>query len=129
MEYSFLCYGHENILATHKATIEFTKDSGLSLNGNCIVGIRCDFDPAKLRKISKNEKSVFVEIAEKNSRDHFSFLPNEDFSDNHEIVIRKSNFLSNRTIGTGSEKAAIDIDRKIISKLKKGIQFRVTLRY
>ena len=44
MSYSFTAYGHKNILATHKTTIEFTKDKELSLKGNCIVGVRADFD-------------------------------------------------------------------------------------
>ena len=27
MKYSFTCYGHKNITAKHKTTLEFTKDS------------------------------------------------------------------------------------------------------
>jgi hypothetical protein len=31
--------GHENILATHKTTLEFTKDKRLSKKGDCIVAV------------------------------------------------------------------------------------------
>ena len=31
--------GHRNILSLHEKTIEITKDSELTTNGDCIVGI------------------------------------------------------------------------------------------
>ena len=31
--------GHENILSLHKKTIEITKDSQLTVNGDCIIGV------------------------------------------------------------------------------------------
>src|SRR3989338_8528844 len=51
--YSFTAYGHKNILATHKTTIEFTKDRELSLRGNCILGVNADFNLIELKKSMK----------------------------------------------------------------------------
>ena len=31
--------GHKNILSLHKKTIEITKDSQLTVNGDCIIGV------------------------------------------------------------------------------------------
>ena len=53
MDYSFFAYGHKNILATHKTTIEFTKDRELSLRGNCILGVNADFNLIELKKSMK----------------------------------------------------------------------------
>ena len=51
--FQFPCYGHENILSTHKTTIEFTKDSELTLDGDCILGIKADFNSIRaLRGLS-----------------------------------------------------------------------------
>ena len=44
MIYKFNAYGHPNILGTHKTTFEFTKDNELTLNGDCIVGVKADFE-------------------------------------------------------------------------------------
>ena len=41
---SFFCFGHKNILAKHRNTLEFTKDKDLTLNGDCIVGVNANFD-------------------------------------------------------------------------------------
>ena len=35
-------YGHKNIQATHKTTLEFTKDMHLSKKGDCIVAVAAD---------------------------------------------------------------------------------------
>ncbi|HUT17100.1 MAG TPA: DUF371 domain-containing protein, partial [Acidobacteriota bacterium] len=35
-------YGHKNIQATHKTTLEFTKDKHLSKKGDCIVAVAVD---------------------------------------------------------------------------------------
>ena len=51
MRYSFTCYGHENITAKHKTTLEFTKDKDLSLKGDCIVGVNADFDINKIKEL------------------------------------------------------------------------------
>ena len=34
--------GHKNILSLHEKTIEITKDSELTTNGDCIVGVGAD---------------------------------------------------------------------------------------
>ena len=44
MQYKFKAYGHPNITAKHKTTLEFTKDKELSLRGDCIVGVKSDFE-------------------------------------------------------------------------------------
>ncbi|HIP75502.1 MAG TPA: DUF371 domain-containing protein, partial [Thermococcus paralvinellae] len=36
------CYGHENIKATHKSTLEITKEDFLTPRGDCIICIKAD---------------------------------------------------------------------------------------
>ena len=62
MEYSFTCYGHENVTCKHKTTLEFTKDSELSLNGDCIVGIGADFQINEIKEFIRNLKSKKITI-------------------------------------------------------------------
>ena len=56
--------GHKNILSLHKKTIEITKDSKLSVSGDCIVGtnspIACIDLPEKFKKKLQNSDAMIV---------------------------------------------------------------------
>ena len=56
--------GHKNILSLHKKTIEITKDSKLSISGDCIVGtnstIACMDLPEKFKKKIQNSDTVIA---------------------------------------------------------------------
>jgi len=43
---------------------------------------------------------------------------NPNFKDKREIVIRKSDFKSKRTLGINANKAAINLSRKLVEKLQ-----------
>src|SRR3989338_462921 len=118
--YSFNAYGHENVLGTNKNTIEITKEDFLTKNGDCIIGINANFDFDKLRGFIDSCKSDFIEIELKagNHVEKIKGKLNRDFSDRNSIVLRKSNFISARTLMTEADKSSIDIQRSIISQLK-----------
>lgn len=126
MGYKFSAYGHPSILGTHKTTLEFTKDEELTLRGDCIVGIKADFELDELRdfiKKSSNKKiALTIEtISNKNSKkikETIYAKINSSFNDNAEFVIRKTNFVSERTFAIHSNKAAFDLNRDLISFLK-----------
>ena len=59
-------HGHKNILSLHQKTIEITKDSELTSNGDCIVGVSANIScvdlPEKMKKRdskSKNNDYIF----------------------------------------------------------------------
>src|SRR3989344_3199745 len=136
MEYSFHCYGHENITARHKTTLEFTKDEELGLEGDCIIGVGADFSLDGVKEFIKslgNNKNITITIKSINYEDkelnngHFngnikdkkenkpivekiSCEINPGFNSDREIVIRKGNFLSERTFGIKADKSAREID-------------------
>ncbi|MBI2130046.1 HAD-IA family hydrolase [Candidatus Woesearchaeota archaeon] len=123
MEYAFNSFGHENILSAHKTTIEFTKDKELTLNGDCIVGVTSDFDFFGLMgliefSIKNRIKKIKLTISANSLKEDVICDLNEGFSSNHEIVLRKSDFLSERTLGINANKAAIDLSRDFINKIK-----------
>jgi uncharacterized protein len=71
MKYSFICYGHENITSMHKTTLEFTKDPDLTLNGDCIIGVKSDYSLKKIKKFIKksNNKKITIKIETINNKD------------------------------------------------------------
>ena len=123
MQYTFNAHGHPNILATHKTTLEFTRDSELSLKGDCIVGVRADFELNKIKKIinkSKNNKiKILIETENKKINGIIEAELNPNFNDNNEIVIRKTDFASERTLAYRSNKAAFALKMALIDFLKE----------
>jgi hypothetical protein len=117
--------GHVNILSLHKKTIEITKDSQLTINGDCIIGIgsnlACLDLPENFKKKIKNPNTeiVFTIVA-----DEYSFSIHGKGSENltlkhpNDIVLRKSAFTCSRTIAIKCDKASDDIPRKMVKKLQ-----------
>ncbi len=124
MEYHFTAFGHPNIRATHKTTLEFTKDTNLTLEGDCIMGVKADFDCQKLRefiKACKGERMrmvIRVPFGKKVLEDTIEARPNTLFNDAHELVVRKTDFRSGRTLGMHANKAAFDVNRMVIEVLR-----------
>lgn len=114
--YKFHCSGHNNILGTHKTTLEFTKDKELSLRGDCIIGVNSDFSPESI--IGKFGGRLFITLSVEGIKDSLTADYNPRFSSGHEIVIRMGTYDSDRTLGVNSSKGSIMIDRGIIEKLK-----------
>ena len=117
--------GHKNILSLHKKTIEITKDSELSVSGDCIVGINstiaCIDLPEKFKKKIQNPDTVIVFTI---VADEHSFSIRGKGSDKltlqhtNDIVLRKSAFTCSRTIAINCDKASDDIPRTMIKKLQ-----------
>ena len=120
----FTAFGHKNILGTHPTTIEFTKEKELSLNGNCIVGVNSDFNLKEIKdfiakKKSKCGFSVKITIEVNGIKEDIIGILNPNFNDDKEIVIRKSDFVSKRTLVFGADKGALDLKRELIRFIKK----------
>ncbi|MBL7056242.1 DUF371 domain-containing protein [Candidatus Woesearchaeota archaeon] len=125
MKYEFFCCGHENITSKHKNTLEFTKDLNVTLSGECIVGVKADFSLERIkefipRKIKNNENRIPIKVIIKinNYVDEINGFLNVNFDDSEEIVIRKSDFVSGRTLVVKADKGAKDLNKNLIKELK-----------
>jgi HAD superfamily hydrolase (TIGR01509 family) len=115
--YRFTAHGHRNILATHKNTLELTKDKELSLDGDCIVGVEADFSLAQLQKLAKEHNTLLMRITSGGFSDEVEFMANKGFSSDRELVLRFSEFSSDRTFGFRASKAAAQLDRRLAEKM------------
>ena len=118
-------WGHPNIRATHKTTLEITSEPELTPRGDCIIGVKADKTASDLSPSFKNivsrDDAVIVIVFEVNGlRDivlaHGS--SNLKPSDPRRIIVRKSTYVEPATIAVKSNKAAGDINRLLIEKLK-----------
>jgi uncharacterized protein len=129
-------YGHRNVQSLHARTIEITKDPSLTLQGDCIIGVSanksCSDISDKVQRILKdNNSDIIIDIIVGNR----SFRMNASgdkrllLLSRHDIVIRKSNFICQRTMAIQCNKASRDIPRDMILLLQnpetKGV-FRIT---
>ena len=117
--------GHKNILSLHKKTIEITKDSQLTVNGDCIVGVNSSLACVDLSEnLKKKIRNPDTEIVFTILDDEYSFSIHGKGSEKltlkhpNDIVLRKSAFTCSRTIAIKCDKASDDIPRKMVKKLQ-----------
>jgi uncharacterized protein len=118
-------YGHRNIQSFHTRTIEITKDPNLSLRGDCIIGVNanksCWDISDKLKDSLKDDNSfIIIEVTVGNMSFIINGLGNSRLLllSRHDVVIRKSNFICERTIAIRCDKASSDIPREMIMSLQ-----------
>lgn len=118
--------GHENIKATHKTTLEITKEDYLTPRGTCIIAVKADKSVGELSTHTKNllrqsDNRVFLIICVDDELDiveaHTS--PRLILKSPTSLVIRKSDYVDDRTLAIKADKSAKDLKRHIIQKLRQ----------
>ena len=129
------CRGHENVLGLHKSTFEITKESELSPQGDCIIGVSADKGAADLspefRELMAKDgarlTAVFsaggVEVTVTSDGGSGISLTHPT-----DLVWRRSSFVCPRTIGIYSDGTAALLPRELIEVLKTGAEMTVTLK-
>jgi hypothetical protein len=128
-------YGHENIQATHKTTLEFTKDPHLSKKGDCIAAVAADKALADLtaefkEKLRKPNAKLTITIEANGITERVNARGSPKLILTHltDMVIRKSEYVCSRTLAVHADKAAQDLPRDLVEKLKKPEQkVKITL--
>jgi hypothetical protein len=118
--------GHRNITARHKTTLQITKDADITKRADCIVGVLADKAlgdlTSELKAALKTDTAkVRLEIHAGNASEVIMGFGSAHLaqSDANDMVVRKSSFTSGRTLMIGADKAAVDLDRRFVEKLKK----------
>jgi len=128
-------YGHKNIQATHKSTFAITKEAQLSKRGDCIVAVSADKALADLssefrENLRKENAKITILIEAEGVAEMVNAFGSPQLTLSHptDIVVRKSNYICNRTLAIKADKAACDLSRNIVEKLKKPKQkVKITL--
>ena len=118
-------YGHENIQGTHKTTLQFTKDKHLTKKGDCIVAVSVNraladlSDEFKERLRKPHAKlNIVIEASGLSEKVNACGSPTLILGHTTDMVIRKSKHVCNRTLAIRADKAARDLSRSLIEKLK-----------
>jgi uncharacterized protein len=117
--------GHPMVLSRHPTTIEVTTEEHLTEKGDCIIGVGANKGCAQLDERLKEalrRDGSRVEVTLSVGAMTFAMKARGDsrlqLTDPHDIVIRKSDFISVRTLALGSTAAARDIPNSVVEKLK-----------
>jgi hypothetical protein len=118
--------GHPMVRALHPTTIEVTTEEDLTARGDCIIGVGADKGCEQLggpmkAAIRKSGTRIRIKILVGG----LQFVvrargdPGLQLSDRHEMVVRRSSFLSERTLALHADFAACDIPRPMIRLLTR----------
>jgi hypothetical protein len=119
--------GHEHVAGTHGSTFEVTTDDWLTPAGDCIVGVAADrapadFDPAFVAACKDSGVTIAVTLAAGDREETVEGRGHPDltFESDRSAVVRTSDYVDDRTVCVGAEKAAADLDRNLIEALAGG---------
>jgi hypothetical protein len=120
-----LAYGHKNVKAKHKTTIEFTKDRDLTPKGDCIIAVSAnkalnDLNIKFKEEIRKKGAKLVIFIKVGELYDVINAFGDSKLTLTHskDVVIRKSKYICSRTLAINADKAAFDLKKELIEKLK-----------
>jgi hypothetical protein len=132
-------YGHENIRATHRTTLEFTKDKHLSKKGDCIVAVAADKASADLSRefkenLRKPNAKLTILIETNGITEQVQAHGSQQLILSHptDAIIRKSDYVCGRTLAVRADKAANDLSRELVEKLKnpqQQVKITLTVRF
>ncbi len=120
--------GHTNIKATHRTTLEITKDDHLTPRGDCIIGVSAnkalsEFSE-RFKEIARSPGSRIILLIADEQGNHDVIIgeghPDLTFNDSTKIIVRKSSYVAPNTVMIRANKAAKDISRDLVSTLRKG---------
>ena len=126
MRFEIEFYGHENIRSNHKKTIEITKESHLTPQGDCIIGVNAGSSCADLPKAVKDKlRNYDSKVRFVIAVDNYEFViegsghPDLILDHSEDIVIRKSDFICPRTLAIKCDKASDLLPREMIRLLQR----------
>ena len=121
----FHAYGHPAILSTHPTTLEITTSSELTHRGDCVVAVKSScavrnlpIDLKRALSSSSGRGRLQLQVGP------FEFTvegrgdPRLTFSHETDLVVRKSGFISDRTLMIRADKSSMDIPREMVRLLQ-----------
>lgn len=126
--------GYPLVQATHRSTFEITCDPHLTERGDCIIAVNADKGASQLsplfKKLAANDSTRIIivlvcnELVELIKAWGNSGLT---FESPRSLVVRRSSFIDGRTVAVKSDKAAINLDRRIVAQLQRLAELKAYL--
>jgi hypothetical protein len=135
MEILINARGHSNVRSMHKTTLEVTREAHLTPRGDCIIAVSGDKAmpqlPEEFKARLRDDSAVLeINIECNGIRDVVRAHGSKHLILTHptDLVVRKSDFIDDRTLAIKADKSARDLDRRLVQELKKDAPVEITLR-
>ena len=130
-----VAYGHENVQAVHPSTLMLTRERHLTKTGDCVIAVAADKAVADLSqevkeklKKPKAKLTITIEADGLTQQINASGSPKLVLTNKTDMVIRKSAYISDRTLAIHADKSSNDLPRELIEKLKNPqLKIKITL--
>ena len=122
---TFLARGHRNIHALHETTVMTTREAHLSRRGDCVAAVSAekglsDLSP-EIKEAARQPEAV-ITLTLQVGGEAFNVRgmghPSLTYTDHNDMVARKSGYICGRTLMIHSDKAACNMPRTIVEKLR-----------
>ena len=128
-------WGHLQITGSHRTTFEVTRDVNLSSRGDCVIAVAATKGANGLssafKRLARDRRTQITIVLEVDGvRDEVMGWGHPQLTLSHpeDIVVRRSAFTCPRTIMVHANKAARDLSRSLIRRLRNPQQqIQVTL--
>ena len=118
-------FGNPNIRATHRTTLEITTENQLTEKGDCIVAVKAskgafNLNP-KFKQIASRDDaiiSMIMEASHKREVVRGCGSAKLTLRHPHDLVVRKSSYVCDRTLCIHSDKGAYDLTREFVVTLQ-----------
>ena len=130
---TFTARGHRNIRATHRTTLEITKEADLTPRGDCIVAVGSEKGAADLNRelveaLKRGaEATLVIEAGGVTETVRGRGDPRITLTHPTDIVVRKSLYVDSRTLMVEADKSASDLSRELVEALRSGLPCRITI--
>ena len=121
----FHAYGHPAILSTHPTTLEITTSHELTRRGDCVVAVKSSSAvqnlPEDLKRVlssSSGRGRLTLRVGKFEFTVEGRGSRGLTFSHETDLVVRKSAFVSDRTLMICADKSSIDIPRDMVRRLQ-----------
>ncbi len=119
--------GHENVRCFHKSTLEVTREDHLTPRGDCIIGVAADKAAATLspevKDVLRDDRAKVILLLYCDGALDIIVARGSSklvLSDEKRIIVRRSSYIEPATIAINADKAARDINRDLVRKLRSG---------
>jgi hypothetical protein len=118
-------YGHRNVTGRHRTTLEVTKDEEISKKADCIIGVGADKGLKDLgedfkSKAKSHDATIEVILVTGDIEEKIIGKGHPDLTFTHgtDVVVRKSEFICERTLMIKADKSSMELQRRLIERLK-----------
>ncbi len=119
--------GHENVKGLHKSTLEVTREDYLTPRGDCIIGVAADKAAATLspevKDILRDDRTKVILLLYCDGAWDIIVARGSSklvLGDEKRIIVRRSSYIEPATIAINADKAARDVSRDLVRKLRSG---------